>query len=82
MVDISYATLHKRTGEVGWLATLSTPLDQLAPDKITIQNNKINNRKLSRFHASLMSFCPILLSPFDFPQPLPLPALNCLERII
>ena len=28
MVDISYTTLHKRTGEGGWLATLSTPLDQ------------------------------------------------------
>ena len=25
MVDISYTTLHKRTGEGGWLATLSTP---------------------------------------------------------
>ena len=26
IVDISYTTLHKRTGEEGWLATLSTPL--------------------------------------------------------
>ena len=25
MVDISYTTLHKRIGEGGWLATLSTP---------------------------------------------------------
>ena len=28
MVDVSYTTLHKRTSEWGWLATLSTPLDQ------------------------------------------------------
>ena len=28
MVDIFYNRLHKRTGEGGWLATLSTPLDQ------------------------------------------------------
>ena len=25
MADVSYATLHKRTSEGGWLATLSTP---------------------------------------------------------
>ena len=25
LVDISYTTLHKRTSEVGWLATLSIP---------------------------------------------------------
>ena len=37
---------------------------------------------MSQFHTSLMSFCPILQPPFDFTQPLPLPALNCLERII
>ena len=28
MVDISNTTLYKRTSEGGWLATLSTPLDQ------------------------------------------------------
>ena len=28
MVDISYTTLHKRTGKGEWLATPSTPLDQ------------------------------------------------------
>ena len=27
-VNISYTTLHKRIDEGGWLATLSTPLDQ------------------------------------------------------
>ena len=28
MVDVSYTTLHKISSEEGWLATLSTPLDQ------------------------------------------------------
>ena len=44
MVDNSYTTLHKRTGEGGWLATLSTPLVQpLEMNAVCMAYNNIIN---------------------------------------
>ena len=36
MVDISYTSLHKRTREGGWLATLSTPHGSAPVDDCSI----------------------------------------------